>query len=527
MLPQFLLLALGTLVSEDLACITAGVLIAQGRIGFLEGTSGCLAGIVLGDILLFLSGRLIGRSALNLGLVRRFIPPEKVDQASSWLSERGLKAVFISRFTPGLRLATYFAAGSLRTRFWTFALYFFAASILWTPLLVGSTVLFGDQFLRTLFGSGSHTPVAFAAASGALTVNLVLSRRILTCARWRELFGRLKRITRWEFWPPWLAYLPLVPYLLYLAVRHRSLTLFTAANPAIPAGGFAGESKSDILAQLSRVSDSIARFGAIPGGLTARARIETALDVMEKLQLSFPIVLKPDVGERGSGVEIIHSRREMERYLGQAPGSVILQQYIDGAEFGIFYYRYPHERRGRISSITEKTFPVVVGDGRRSVWELILGDARAVCIASAYARASKRSLSDVPISGERVKLVELGSHCRGAIFLDGSRWYTPALEAAIDEISQGYPGFYFGRFDVRAPSPEALACGVFTVLELNGVTAEATHVYDPAISLFEAYRVMFEQWRVAFRIGAVNRNRGMAPMPLPDFAQLLWARFKQ
>jgi membrane protein DedA with SNARE-associated domain len=527
MFPQFLLLLLGTLVSEDLTCITAGVLIAQGRIGFIEGTAGCLVGIALGDILLFLSGRLMGRAALNLRFVRRFISPRRVDEASRWLSERGMKAVIISRFTPGLRLATYFAAGSLRTRFWTFAAYFFAASILWTPLLVGSTVLFGDRFLRAFFASGSHTPVAFAAASGALTVNLVLSRRILMYSRWREWVGRLKRITRWEFWPPWLAYLPLIPYLFYLALRHRSLTLFTAANPAIPSGGFAGESKSDILAQLSRSSDAIARFGVIPGGLTVRARIDTALEAMEKLRLSFPIVLKPDVGERGSGVAIIRSSLEMERYLRQAPGVVILQQYIDGAEFGVFYYRYPHERRGRIFSITEKRFPEVIGDGRRSLWELILAHPRAVCIASAYARASKRPLSDVPLSGERVKLVELGSHCRGAIFLDGSRWNTPALENAVDRISQGYPGFYFGRFDVRTPSPEALARGVFTVLELNGVTAEATHVYDPAIRIFEAYRVMFEQWRVAFQIGAANRTRGTAPMPFREFVQLLAARFKR
>ena len=46
------------------------------------------------------------------------------------------------------------------------------------------------------------------------------------------------------------------------------------------------------------------------------------------------------------------------------------------------------------------------------------------------------------------------------------------------------------------------------IVELNGVTSEATHIYDPKLSLFDAYRVLFEQWRIAFEIGDLNRARG-------------------
>lgn len=501
MLSQFLLLALGTLASEDLTCITAGVLIAQGKIGFVPGTLGCLAGIIGGDVLLFLAGRFIGRPALNHPFVARFISPEKIEQASIWLSAKGLRAVIVSRFTPGLRLATYFAAGSLRTRFWSFASYFVIASALWTPLLVGSTVLFGDHLLRSLFGGNSHSTAAFATTSVALAG---------TYARRRKLVGFLKRIARWEFWPPWLVYIPMLPYLAYLAVRHRSLTLFTAANPGIPSGGFVGESKSQILTQLSG-SGTVAKFEILS--------IRTALDA------EFPIVLKPDVGERGSGVAVIRSAQEMERYLSQAEGTIILQQYVPGLEFGVFYYRYPDQERGRIFSITEKRFPVVIGDGRTTLLNLILNDDRAVCMASAYAQSSKRPLEDVPADGERVQLVELGSHCRGAIFLDGTRLITPALERKIDQVSQAHPEFYFGRFDVRTPSFTALQQGIFSVIELNGVSSEATHIYDPTVNIAEAYRAMFLQWRIAFEIGAANRSRGFQPTSLADLARLVWTRF--
>ena len=58
-----------------------------------------------------------------------------------------------------------------------------------------------------------------------------------------------------------------------------------------------------------------------------------------------------------------------------------------------------------------------------------------------------------------MKLVELGTHCRGAEFLDGKWIKTPELVKAIDEISQGYDGFYFGRYDLRTPSIDNLQRG--------------------------------------------------------------------
>jgi hypothetical protein len=59
------------------------------------------------------------------------------------------------------------------------------------------------------------------------------------------------------------------------------------------------------------------------------------------------------------------------------------------------------------------------------------------------------------------------------------------------------------------------------VLELNGVTSEATHIYDPKNSLFTAYKVLFSQWRIAFEIGEQNRRRNFAPTSLWALAGLL------
>src|SRR5260370_32148467 len=66
------------------------------------------------------------------------------------------------------------------------------------------------------------------------------------------LFGWLKRWSRWEFWPPYLFYPPVVVYIAYLGIRFRSWTLFTAANPAIPGGGFVRKSKHQKLEALKK-----------------------------------------------------------------------------------------------------------------------------------------------------------------------------------------------------------------------------------------------------------------------------------
>jgi hypothetical protein len=164
--------------------------------------------------------------------------------------------------------------------------------------------------------------------------------------------------------------------------------------------------------------------------------------------------------------------------------------------------------------------PVLVGDGKCTLEELILADDRAVCMSNFYLRKNSGRIQDVPAAGEKVQLVEIGTHCRGAIFLDGSDTITPALEEVIDQIAKGFDGFFFGRFDIRVPSRQDLMAGRnIKIIELNGVTSEATHIYDPKLSLFEAYRVLFRQWRIAFEIGDLNRARGIPPASVADLLE--------
>jgi membrane protein DedA with SNARE-associated domain/pimeloyl-ACP methyl ester carboxylesterase len=517
-----LLLMFATLVSEDLTSIGAGLLVAQGRIDFVPAAFACFAGIYIGDMLLFWVGRLVGRPALAVPPLSWWLSAESVERSSAWFRRRGAAVILLSRFMPGLRLPTYFAAGLLRTRFLYFAGYFLLAAALWTPMLVALAWWLGDRVLVRFEQVQEHGWLLLALAVALLVLLRTLVLPLLTWRGRRRLVGRWRRWSRWEFWPRWLFYPPVVLYALWLGLRHRGLTLFTAANPGIPAGGVIGESKSGILGLHRGDSPHLPHWLALPAEgsgegddaeTTAppperRARVERFIS---EHNLSYPLVLKPDVGQRGSGVVVVRSAAEVDAYLAAHPAALLAQEYVAGPEFGLFYFRRPGAERGELFSITEKRLPSLTGDGVSTLERLVLSDERAVILADLYL-ARLGDPERVPAAGAEVALAELGTHCRGALFLDGGHHATEQLEAAVEQLSRGFTGFSFGRYDVRAPSVEALREGRFQVLELNGVSSEATHIYDPRHSLLYGWRTLMRQWRVAFEIGAAHRSNGVQPV---------------
>jgi len=518
-----ILLIMGaTLVSEDLTCIATGLMIARGTIGFLPGTVACFLGIFFGDLLVFLAGRTLGRAVLGRAPLSWFLSPEAVALSSQWVEQQGAALVFMTRLLPGTRLPSYFAAGMLRTSLARFTLYFFIACALWTPLLVGFSAAFGEaaQQVLTVFQRKAFLYLLVTGLVLFLALKLVIP--LFTYRGRRLLLSRWRRLTRWEFWPRWAFYPPVVLYILWLALRHRSLTVFTAANPAIPGGGFVGESKAGILRGLASAGDVVAGWELLPVTLPAADRAARVHAFRERLGLGWPVVLKPDVGERGSGVAIVRSEGEVRGYLEATRSDTLVQQFVPGQEFGVFYIRHPGEERGTIFSITDKRLLTLTGDGRRNLQDLILQDERAVCMAPLHFRRHAARLTAVPAAGEPVPLVELGTHCRGAVFLDGEWVRTPALERAIDELSRRFEGFYFGRYDIRTTDLTEFQQGRgFRVLELNGATAEATSIYDPTNRIGAAYRTLFTQWRLLFEVGAANIARGARPATIGELWQLV------
>lgn len=338
----------------------------------------------------------------------------------------------------------------------------------------------------------------------------------------RLLWAKWQRLVRWEFWPVWAVYPPVLCWTLVQGIRFRGLTLWVNCNPGMKASGLALEEKGGILDSFKgregRVR--IARYRRIPPG-DAKA-MEKLEGFMAEFGLSFPIVLKPDFGQRGQGVEIVRNQAQAKRWLEECRDGVVVQEMIGGLEFGVHWQKMPDAERGEIRSVCRKHPQFVTGDGRRSLEELILADDRAVLMSRYYFSKYRDQLGEIIPEGRKFTLAPIGTHARGAVFTDERELVTEELRKAFDELGERFPGFNFGRYDVKAPSVEDFQAGRnIVVLELNGVMGEPAHIYQPGYPWWKGVRDLCRQFQRATEIGAKWRELGTSPPELGDVIELI------
>lgn len=509
-----LMLALATYGSEDLACIAGGLVAAVGALPFPAACAACALGIWTGDIGVYLLGRYAAKGALKWKWLARRMTPHRIARGARFFDKYGARWIFLTRFIPGSRVVSYLAAGATGWSLKKFSAVLAAAAVVWCPLLCGAAMLAGGTMLTWLDAYERHALWSLLAAG--ILVWLILKLLLPLCS-WRGrrlLHSRWMRLTRWEFWPSWVVYLPVGCYILLLALRHRSLTLFTVSSPAIPHSGFAMDSKGDIL-DLFRGNAMLPSHQRIPATGNPADRVRALRSFMLENNLDYPVVLKPDIGERGMGVAVIRSEDEAAGYLGRCPDEVIAQEFCPGEEFGVYYARMPGDGRGFLLSVAQKHPQHVTGDGVRNLERLILEDPRAVAMARHYLRKFAERLDEIPAKGAHVTLVEIGTHARGAVFTDDRHLATPELTAAIDRLTRSAGALHCGRYDVRVPSTDDLKAGRnIRILEFNGVTAEPAHVYQPGYPLLRGIRDLCQQWRFAYAAGNRNRAAGHRPTGL-------------
>jgi membrane protein DedA with SNARE-associated domain len=504
---------LATFILEDAAVIGAGVLLAAGGISWPAAFTACFLGIWAGDAGLYALARGAGRGWFERSAWRKF--SAQVARSEKWFAERGTPILIFSRVVPGARLPTYLAAGFLRLPLPRFLFVTGAAAFGWTLLILRLGQLSGQQAAHWL-GHYQTGGWILLGAGIFLLFALRLARRTLLDFDLRKISTRLVRWAHWEFWPGWLFYPPVVMYCLWLAIKYRGVMLPTAANPGIFSGGMVGESKMATLRELMHTSPEFTAEAELLAGRTPAERLASLREICVRRNISCPFILKPDLGQRGAGIKLIRDETQAMTYLQQTSAALLVQRFAAGPhEAGIFYYRFPGEPRGEIFSITEKLFPVVIGDGKTTVTELVWNDPRARFLAEKYLQRFAGRETEILPAGETLKLVQAGNHAQGCIFKDGMRLNTPALADCIGEISKKIDGFFIGRYDIRFTNEDELRAGKnFQIIELNGAAAEAASIYDARNSLWFAYRTLFRQWELVFAIGAENRRRGCGPMTI-------------
>ena len=284
-------------------------------------------------------------------------------------------------------------------------------------------------------------------------------------------------------------------------------------------GKFLLNTKSDKLSGFS--PEYVAPFELLKYKDNLGKRTEKALEFA--MRHNFPVVLKPDLGGRGAGVWIVKDSEQLKADIELVDYDAIIQAYVPGVEYGIFWIRHPREKKGHVVSITEKRLPMVTGDGKRTLEELVLTHPRSVCMAKKHLTYLSDRLDHIPKDGEEVLIGEIGTHSLGSLFLDGSEIHTPELDSRFSSIAQSHDGFYFGRFDVRAPSIEHLKTGKeIRILELNALFGEMTHIWDRRLGLLNAWSTLCRQWSQVYSIGAHNRSQGAPKARYRDVVKETW-----
>lgn len=313
-------------------------------------------------------------------------------------------------------------------------------------------------------------------------------------------------LSHWEYWSTRAVYLPLSPFWVFYSIKARSLFFFEKTNPAIPFGGMAMTPKSVIYDLLP--DKYIPKTALILEG-------EDPLVKVKSLGLCYPIIAKPNHGLKGLGVQTISNDQDLINYNKKFNLSYLIQEKIPYSnEVGIFYCRFPKVERGFITGVVQKNFMKIRGTGNQTLEQLIQGNPRFNFQIERLRNLWKERWGEVIPEGEEITLLEVGSHTRGAEFINISHLIDERLSSKIEEIASRIPGFYYGRFDVLYQEFESLKNGEdFKIIELNGAMSEPTHMYDPTNSLWNAWKEILKHWRIMSEIAIQNKGRPIQGTP--------------
>ena len=316
------------------------------------------------------------------------------------------------------------------------------------------------------------------------------------------------KITHWEYWPYQIVYLPVYFQYGYYALRMRSLFFFSLANSGFSNGGFFTTSKKEIY-------DTIPKKH-YPKTLLFEPNtpFETILKSIQNEEISFPIIVKPDVGLRGTAVKKIETEQELKNTLSSISYPFLIQELVTYSnEIGLFYVKLPNENQGKITGIVSKEFLTVIGNGKNTIQELLLKNPRFAFQLETLAKNPKINLNSIPVENEKVTLVPFGNHCRGAKFIDESHLISEQLTTSFNSICNQINGFNYGRMDIMFDNFSDLENGKhFKIIEINGVISEPTHMYDPKHSLFFGWKELTRHYNYLYKIAKFEEKKGKKPI---------------
>jgi Uncharacterized membrane-associated protein len=178
----FLLIAAesaGVPLPGETALVAAGVFAARGHYSIVTVIVVAAAGAIVGDNIGYWLGRELGRGFLQrYGIVKRF-SDRVLPRAERFFDKHGGKAIFLARFTAGLRVAGAWIAGFARMPWWRFFLWNAAGGIVWAATFGLVAYYFGHAAADAIGKYGLYGAGVAAIAVITLVVAMHIWRKRL------------------------------------------------------------------------------------------------------------------------------------------------------------------------------------------------------------------------------------------------------------------------------------------------------------------------------------------------------------
>jgi len=129
---MFIAIILASYVLEDLAIVSVAILAADNIVSIPLAATAILAGIISGDIGLYLLGYL---AQTHQGLRNHLFKKRNLERFRPIFKTNLVYNILIIRFVPGLRFLCYTSCGLFRAHFWHFVLGVTIATGLWVAVV--------------------------------------------------------------------------------------------------------------------------------------------------------------------------------------------------------------------------------------------------------------------------------------------------------------------------------------------------------------------------------------------------------
>ena len=211
--------------------------------------------------------------------------------------------------------------------------------------------------------------------------------------KWKSFW---EKIGNWELWPFKLRYFLISPVWVWYCVRSGSPWFFTSSNPTLTFGGLDGEAKREMYDLLPN------EFYPKTIYISPKDSFDNLKNRLEQSGFRYPFIVKPDIGAKGLLFRKVDDEQKLKIYHQKNAVDYLIQDLVEyPLEVSVFYYRYPNQQKGVISGFIQKELMDVYGDGKSSLWDLIMIHPKARHRAEEMQIKHAQNLEKVIPAGER------------------------------------------------------------------------------------------------------------------------------